>query len=138
MKSPKAEVFSIMLLIIVFGLTCLNFWHSNKNYLMVSTWDFMQILYVLSYLPVYWPLAMRTFLRSFQITWLKWFTISLDYLVYSSPKTYANVTDMHLFRNIFSNLIIVCAIAFIFGILKLAKKVHRIMNKQNDKNRSIT
>lgn len=124
-----------MLFIIVFAVTCLNFWNSDKNYLMVSIWDFMQILYLLGYLPVYWPLSMRNFLKCFQISWLKWFTISLDYLVYSPHKTYANVTDMHLFRNTFSNLLIVSILAFVYGILRLLKKIHKYVNKQNDRNK---
>lgn len=119
----------ILLIIFAVALTIVNLAKSGKIYLLVPTWDFMQLLYLMNYLPVYWPLQMRLFLDTFSVTWLRWFHPSDNSLVFSPEKVHAIATDMNLIRNILCNVVLISFTFLAYGICVLIKSLMKLGKK---------
>lgn len=113
----------ILLIIIGVFISCVNYLKSGKVYLLLPIWDFMGLLYLLSYLNLHLPIEMNLILDSFRVVWLRLFSIPIDNVIFSPAKVHANATDMHLLRNIVCNLVIIGVFAIIYLILIGISKV---------------
>jgi hypothetical protein len=115
-----------MIIVIVALISILNLIKSGKIYLLASAWDFMNLLYIIGYLNVHWPINMRLFLDMFSITWLRLFAIPVNKIVFSPKKVHSNSIDMHLFRNITSNLVLLGATLAILIMCLVTKKIRSL------------
>lgn len=119
-------------------ISILNLIKSGKIYLLIPTWDFMQLLYLMNYLPVFWPVNMRLFLDTFSVTWLRWFHFDNSSIVFSPEKVHSNTIDMHLMRNIICNVVLVGLSFLAYGICILIKTLMKLGKKQKHINKEDT
>lgn len=102
---------------------------SDKWYLVWRIWDILQIMYLFSYLNVYWGTAVGFVWMGLGVSWGKLGRLVVGRFVYSGERVVAVAGDMHLGANLLSNLAIVAGLFLIFGIVWLIKLVSRYYNK---------